>query len=80
MAGEDATLQCSFNDPDHVYGFVITTIRQGTETVEEISDASVADEGGYECDVSLITHSASERVPIVLHVFSERNNTLILYT
>ena len=78
VAGEDISLQCSFHDPDNVYGIVITTIRQGTRTVGQITNASVEDEGDYECDVSLITHSASGLVPIVLHVFSERNTVLFL--
>ena len=64
-------LECSFHDPDQIYGTVIITIRQGSQITNIINDASVEDEGEYECDITLITESASTLLPITLHVFSK---------
>ena len=79
VAGEDISLQCSFHDPDQLYGLVITTIRRGSQTTQTITDADVENEGSYQCDVSLVTHTDSTLVPIFLHVFSKLQNLVQQY-
>lgn len=75
VEGEDITLQCSFSNPDNVYGRVITTIRRGGQTTPVITGATIGDEGEYRCEISLIDHSDSTQVSITLHVFSKSNHT-----
>ena len=71
VEGEDISLECSFDNPNLVYGTVIITIRRGGQTTSVINGAAVDDEGEYACDISLISHDSSTQVPIILHVFSE---------
>ena len=74
VAGDDITLQCSFNDPAGVYGISFPTVRCDGQPVQQITNASIDDEGLYQCDITLFPQQGdgdAKIVPITLHVFSE---------
>ena len=74
VAGEDITLQCSFNDPARVHGTPIPTVLRDGQPVQQITNASIDDEGLYQCDIALFLQDSdgdSRNVSITLHVFSE---------
>ena len=74
VAGDNITLQCSFNDPAGVYGIPIPTVLHDGPPVQQITNASIDDEGLYQCIITLFLQDSdgdSTNVPITLHVFSE---------
>ena len=71
VLGQNTTLQCVFTDPNTLYGISFASIKRNSQAIGQITNASLEDEGVYQCDVTLFSHSASALIDFTLHIFSK---------